>query len=172
MDLLISAVLSLSGQFFVRQFFTCGIRWADFFCKRRGLEPVPENLRGALGEIIYKVRFPLMTAEEFTYDVIPTKVLTSEEQVQIFKFFCLGANGGPSRLPIEPSSFNCTLRNHMYGRPEIKAIKEEIDETTAKLKTEYGESPNCQPSLASHSNGIVPNLYNIFVQHKDLLKRL
>lgn len=49
-------------------------RWADEFCRRRGLQPVANNLRGALGEIIYRIRFPLMTPEQFTFEIIPLKV--------------------------------------------------------------------------------------------------
>lgn len=119
--------------------------WADEFCRRRGLEPVANNLRGALGEIVYKIRFPLMTAEQFTFEVIPLKVLTSEEQVQVFKYLCLPDI--TSREQLEPTSFNCRRRTHMR--------KNNQDDSFNKIKNEAGSSPHCQLVLASTSAGLL-----------------
>jgi len=102
-----------------------------------------------------------MNAEEFSYEVAPTKVLTSEEQVQIFKYLCLSSSsGGSSKQQIEPLSFNCNFRNHMFPKNELKAIKEDIDEGgPSKCKLEIGASPPCQ---ASSINGSIhlDNLMN------------
>jgi hypothetical protein len=124
-------------------------RWADDFCRRRGLEPVANNLRGALGEIVYRIRFPLMTAEQFTFEVISLKVLTSEEQVQVYKYLCLP---GTSREQLEPTSFNCKRRTHMPSTTIESKCKDE-DSSLLKLKSESGESPHCQLSTSSNCNG-------------------
>ncbi len=123
------------------------IRWADGFCRGRGLEPIANNLRGALGEIIYRIRFPLMSAEQFTFDVIPIKVLTSEEQVQVFKYLCLPENLAREQLQLETTSFNCKRRSYMLGGKGQEFCE---DSFHSKNKS---ESPHCLPSLASNNGG-------------------
>lgn len=60
-----------------------------------------ENLRESMGELLFLVRFPLMTAQEFTDAHDECSVLTNEEALSVYKYF---ANG------VQPDWFSCSSR--------------------------------------------------------------
>lgn len=67
----------------------------------------PANLRKVMQALIPEIRFPLMRPDEFTLLVTPTNLLTSEEQVRIYQYLCVGRSK-QSKLP--PISFKTTPR--------------------------------------------------------------
>ena len=62
-------------------------RWALTECGSQNLETSPENKRKVLGEALFLVRMPLMTAEQFTNGPYESGVLKLEESVDIFANF-------------------------------------------------------------------------------------
>ncbi|XP_053382111.1 kelch-like protein 8 [Mercenaria mercenaria] len=63
--------------------FNACINWSENQCRANSLEINPENSRLNLGEIIYQIRFPIMSKHDFRKAVIPTKILTNEEEHDI-----------------------------------------------------------------------------------------
>ncbi|KAL9958707.1 hypothetical protein ACROYT_G035757 [Oculina patagonica] len=62
--------------------------WATKECERQGLTPDGNVKRKVLGEdIVKRMRFPTMGEEEFANVVIGSEILTSEELVDVMKYF-------------------------------------------------------------------------------------
>ena len=73
--------------------------WAN--AKREGNQVV----RDVLGEALFKIRFPVMSAQSFTDIVCPTNVFTPEEQLDILKYLNT-SNNAMHKLP----QFVCEAR--------------------------------------------------------------
>ncbi|KAL3122955.1 hypothetical protein niasHT_009733 [Heterodera trifolii] len=50
---------------------------------------IPENRRAILGPALYKIRFPLISTEEFTKKIVPSKVLSKDEVIAVYQFHSL-----------------------------------------------------------------------------------
>lgn len=66
--------------------FSVAIAWGEYQCKKKNLEKSAENLRACLGEIIYQIRFPLMSPQTFATQVVHTGILTNEEMLDIYYY--------------------------------------------------------------------------------------
>jgi len=58
-------------------------RWAKVQCAHNQLEPSPKNIRLVLKDILFFIRFPVMTSEDFCARVLPTNLLTEEEILEL-----------------------------------------------------------------------------------------
>ncbi|KAG8514443.1 BTB/POZ domain-containing protein 6 [Galemys pyrenaicus] len=67
--------------------FEAVLSWAEAECKRQGLPVTPRNQRHVLGPVLYLVRIPTMTLEEFANGPAQSEVLTLEETHSIFLWF-------------------------------------------------------------------------------------
>ncbi len=56
--------------------FNAVIRWSEAECLRQGLPVTPEKKRSVLGNVLTKIRFPLMTIEEFAQGPAQSGILT------------------------------------------------------------------------------------------------
>lgn len=61
--------------------------WAEEKCMQKNLEVTDENVRLMLGEILYLIRFPLMSERAFTELVSSGNVLTAEEKLEVYQSF-------------------------------------------------------------------------------------
>ncbi|XP_071099517.1 BTB/POZ domain-containing protein 6-like [Haliotis cracherodii] len=61
-------------------------RWAEAECRRQGREVTPEIKRTVLGEILLKVRFPLLKQRFMARDVKASGLLTEQERLTIFEY--------------------------------------------------------------------------------------
>ncbi|KAL5018975.1 hypothetical protein ScPMuIL_004697 [Solemya velum] len=66
------------------------VRWAEAECKRQGEATNDENLRQAMGDLIYRVRFFGITAETVAKIITANSILSGCEKAGIFRL-CLGA---------------------------------------------------------------------------------
>ncbi|KAL3073522.1 hypothetical protein niasHS_017089 [Heterodera schachtii] len=73
-------------------------RWADEKCRENAIECTGENCRTVLGPALFKIRFPLMTKEDFLK--IPSGLLTMEEMLGIYQFHCHPPNS-PGAFPLK-----------------------------------------------------------------------
>ena len=65
--------------------FKAVVKWVDHQCSLQNLEASYENRRKILGNVIYNIRFLLMTLDEFTTDVIGVDILSDHESFGIIK---------------------------------------------------------------------------------------
>ena len=72
------------------------------------------NIRTALGNNLFKIRFPCMTNQEFTEIVCTKDVLTEREQLQIFKYLA------SPQTSEQPKSFCCDARKSKSGHCQEK----------------------------------------------------
>ena len=59
-------------------FLAC-VAWSKSDCQRKSLQPTPENLRLVLGDVLKKLRFPVIPIKDLLEIVIPLEILTFEE---------------------------------------------------------------------------------------------
>ncbi|XP_076800314.1 BTB/POZ domain-containing protein 6-B-like [Clavelina lepadiformis] len=67
--------------------FDAACRWADAECKRQGLQPSSRSKRIVLGEVIYLIRIPAMSLQEFADGPATSDILTKEEIIDIFVWY-------------------------------------------------------------------------------------
>lgn len=59
------------------------IKWAEQQCRRNDTDTMIGNLRQYVGEVLYNIRFPLMSIEEFSEEVKPAGILSSDEESSV-----------------------------------------------------------------------------------------
>jgi BTB/POZ domain-containing protein 1/2 len=67
------------------ELFQAVLKWIDFQCSRKYLEPTGENRRSIIGKAIYDFRFFSMSQAEFVKHVSKSGLLTSDELVPIYE---------------------------------------------------------------------------------------
>ncbi|VDM39858.1 unnamed protein product, partial [Toxocara canis] len=70
-----------------RTVFEAAVKWAKAECARRQLELSAKNIRSALGDALYHIRFPAMTIGEFANGAAKSDLLTCQETNNIFLHF-------------------------------------------------------------------------------------
>ncbi|KAL3105118.1 hypothetical protein niasHT_028790 [Heterodera trifolii] len=63
-------------------------RWADEKCRQNAIECSAANRRAALGPALFKIRFPLIPSDAFVKQIVPSGVLSNEEFVGVYQFYC------------------------------------------------------------------------------------
>ena len=75
--------------------FKACIQWAE--AKKLEQSSSSEvTIRSILGELLYAIRFPTMSAEEFSDIVAPTGVLSLDEEVMCFRYICSTKHDKPT----------------------------------------------------------------------------
>ena len=87
--------------------FTALKRWGGSECTKQNLTISPENIRTCLGDILFMVRFPLMSIDIFAKEVAPTGILTYEEMLMMYHHLATKA-GSPEKEHI--GRFSCKKR--------------------------------------------------------------
>ncbi|KAL3067847.1 hypothetical protein niasHS_016813 [Heterodera schachtii] len=78
------------------------LRWADCQCLQNGHECSAENRRAALGPALFQIRFPLFQPTKFSEIIVPSGILTMEEFVGVYQFYC-----HPNFQGLFPLQFPC-----------------------------------------------------------------
>ncbi|KAL3069974.1 hypothetical protein niasHS_015737 [Heterodera schachtii] len=108
--------LAINGEI---EIWKAALRWADNQCHKNGKEITGENRREVLGPVLYKIRFPTISHEDFSRIIVPSAVLTEEELINVYANYSL-----PGEIaPIFPTTFrvinSCKLRQ--IGRGKFSA---------------------------------------------------
>lgn len=69
--------------------FNAAITWAKQQCIVQNIETNAENQRQILGDLLYLIRIPLLTLQEYSQVVVRSGILTNDEQLLFYKFFTL-----------------------------------------------------------------------------------
>ena len=74
------------------ELFHAVLKWIDFQCSCKNLEPTSKNRRSVIGKAIYGLRFFSMSHKEFVEHVAKSGLLTSDELVPIYEKFLVGVD--------------------------------------------------------------------------------
>ncbi|KAL3087572.1 hypothetical protein niasHT_024965 [Heterodera trifolii] len=77
--------LVVSNEF---EIWKAALRWADEKCRQNATECSAENRRSVLGPALLKIRFPLISTEDFSESIVPSAILSIEEMFGIYQFHC------------------------------------------------------------------------------------
>ena len=69
------------------QLFHWVLKWSDNQCELNGVSETQENRRSFLGDLVYQLRFLVMSKSEFTNKIVPAGLLTEEEVTPILRRF-------------------------------------------------------------------------------------
>lgn len=86
------------------------LRWAEAECLRQNSPVSSDNKRAVLGNVLAKVRFPLMSVEEFAQGPAQSGILTDKEIVSLFLHFTVN--------PKPPVAFLDVPRCSMTGKEQ------------------------------------------------------
>jgi len=99
--------------------FTAVLRWSEAECQRQALPVTIENKRSVLGRVLYQIRFPLMTVEEFAQGPAQSGILTDRETVSLFLHFTVN--------PKPPVGFLDVPRCSMTGKEQTVCRFQQIE---------------------------------------------
>ena len=69
------------------QVFNACIHWAKVKCRTQGIMESSENIKTALDDLIYLIRFPTMTQDQFAHCDLPLEILGESEILMMFRYF-------------------------------------------------------------------------------------
>ena len=82
--------------------FQAALKWAKAKCVQLKRSPEGPNLREVMGNNLFLIRFPTMTAKEFTESVAPQDILTDSEGYGVLQFMASKSSKPTLSFPTEP----------------------------------------------------------------------
>ena len=98
--------------------FAAVLKWSEAECLRQNLQLNADNKRAVLGGVLGRIRFPLMTVEEFAQGPAQSGILTDRECVSLFLYFTVN--------PKPPVGFMDVPRCSMTGKEQTASRYQQI----------------------------------------------
>jgi len=114
--------------------FSVLLTWSENQCKAKNLPLTTNNKRHVMGQLLYKVRFPLMNAKQFS-DAMVTGILTQQEQECIIK--CVAQGGDSSSMfswkARQGTEYVCfRFTDYIYG-DQLESYKVDTEKTCVRV---------------------------------------
>ncbi|KAL3071149.1 hypothetical protein niasHS_015389 [Heterodera schachtii] len=133
--------LVISNEF---EIWKAALRWADEKCRQNAIECSAENRRAALGPALFKIRFPLISTEDFTSSIVPSGVLTTDEFLSVYQFHCHpNLRGVPGLKPLE-FPWHGRISDWNIARGKRGTLVIEIEKFSEFTKEEVGSRRNSE----------------------------
>ncbi|KAL3095240.1 hypothetical protein niasHT_020391 [Heterodera trifolii] len=149
-NLLNSDRLLISDEF---EIWKAAFHWAHEKCRQNGIECSAKNCRAVLGPALFKIRFPNIDEEDFSKCVVPSGVLTMEEVLGIYQFFCHPTvRGVPGLYSLKfPSHGRICDWNKVKGNSRW-TLALEIEKLSEFAREEVGSSRYSENEIVSEKN--------------------
>ncbi|KAL3093034.1 hypothetical protein niasHS_004423 [Heterodera schachtii] len=126
--------LQINGEITI---WNAALRWADTKCFEYAKKCSAENRRTMLDPALYKIRFPLISKEEFTKKIVPTNVLTQKELLAVYQFHSL-----PNRRGISSGFFPMPFpTNGRISDQKKGTLLMNIEKVSEFAREEFESSP-------------------------------
>ena len=111
------------------EIFSASAKWAEEECVRQNLTINGANKRQTLGDLLYQIRMTHISLKSFSNIVIPTEILTEEEQLQLYKYFTIT---GGSKLKCQLPPFERKARQKI--KPDLIPILKKAEGKKSQQK--------------------------------------
>jgi hypothetical protein len=116
--------------------FKAVLRWGEEYLYRHkqelGLQENEKGLQTVLAELIPLIRFPVMSMEDFSSEVVPTHVLQSDQQLEIFQYIAAGEKAEEMKLScsfiFHPRGGDC-VQWELSTMPNEVSSEDDVDDT-------------------------------------------
>ena len=156
--------------------YTTSMKWSEEQCRRQNLEVDHANQRQVLGDILFFIRFPIMSPLFFTEIVSTGNILTADEKVAIYQ-----------QYTVKSGAFTeaCKFVNKTRINTNISSIRRFPDVAGSKFdfwvndNTVDAISFSCTRDITltgiimfrPYESGIVHGCVSVYDEHNDLIAR-
>ena len=117
--------------------FKSAVCWAEAECTRQGRNSSPQQCREVLGDVLYLIRFPIMTQSDFADGACQSGLINKQEMIDILLHFAAKKNKAKLRFSTTsraPQTPHCCLRFQNIGKNWVysglcESIQFSVDKT-------------------------------------------